>query len=226
MPRLVVLIAIILAVGLKAVLPAPILSASADSSVSSNPVESYIAGFFRATVETAIAPPSEEVATKAVKTLLLREISLDDTARFMLGRAWPTDNQQAGQRFQQAFREFVAEAVTRGLRANPSLALEVTGSRIRSDGSALVLSTLAVPAGPTLPVDWRVAANPANGTFQILDISVAGFDAATMLRNMTEASLEKSSIEDVIPQWRAALARRMPRQGDSATVTRPTVTSP
>jgi ABC-type transporter MlaC component len=231
MPRVLILPAvtlpaIILAVVLlKAVLPdpilSPILSAQADSSPRSDHAESYIADFFRATVETAVASQSDEVATKSIKVLLLRAIPLDDTARFMLGRAWPTDNQQAGRRFQEAFQDFVAETVAKGLRANPTLNLEVKGSRTRSDGSTLVLSTLALPSGPTLPVDWRVAENPSSGTFQIIDINVAGFDAATLLRSMTEATLAKTDIDGVIPQWRAALAKRAASQAESATVTSP-----
>ncbi len=105
---------------------------------------------------------------------LLREIQLDETARFMLGRAWPTDNKEAGRRFQEQFRDFVAEVVTQGLRANPNLALAVKGSRIRPDGTTLVMSTLTLPSGTTVPVDWRLEQNPATGTFQIIDISVVG----------------------------------------------------
>ncbi len=175
MPRAFFPVAIILAAGLlKALLPAPILSAQADSSANSDRAESYIAGFFRATVETAVAPQSDEYATKAVKMRLLREIELDETARFMLGRAWPIDNKEAGRRFQEQFRDFVAEVVTQGLRANPNLVLAVKGSRMRPDGTTLVMSTLALPSGTTVPVDWRLEQNPATGTFQIIDISVVG----------------------------------------------------
>src|SRR4051794_10206867 len=96
-----VVLAAILAAGLlKAVLATPIISAQADSSAKSNLAESYIACFFRATVETAVAQPSDEIATKAVKALLLRDIPMDATARFMLGRLWSTDNKEAGRRFQ------------------------------------------------------------------------------------------------------------------------------
>ena len=212
-PGAFILAAAILAAGLlKAILPA-----YADSSAKSDPAESYIAGFFRATAETAIAAQSDESAAEAVKPVLLRAIPLDDTARFMLGRAWSTDNQPAGQRFQQQFEDFAAEAVAQGLRANPTLALEVKGSRARSDGSTLVWSMLALPSGRTVPVDWLVAQDAAAGTFQIIDITVAGFNAATLLRSMTEATLAETDIDGVIPQWRAALAR----QAQSATVTSP-----
>ncbi|WP_395020786.1 ABC transporter substrate-binding protein [Dongia sp.] len=202
----------ILATGLlKAVLPAPFLSARADSPAKSEPAESYIAGFFRATVETAVAPQSDEYATKAVKGLLLRSIRLDETARYMLGRLWPTDNNEAGSRFQADFQDFVAEAVTTGLRANPTLALEVKGSRSRDDGSTLVLSMLTLPSGTALPVDWLVIADPTNGTFQITDITVAGINAAMALRSMTEASLAETDIDGLIPSWRTALARHQQR---------------
>jgi ABC-type transporter MlaC component len=198
----------ILAVGLlKAVLPSPILSAWADSSARSDLAESYIAGFFRATVETAVAPRSDEYAAKAIKALLLREIPLDDTARFMLGRLWPTDNNEAGRRFQADFEDFVAEAVTKGLRTNPTLALEVKGSRRHSDGSTLVLSVLSSPSGMSVPVDWQVVQDPAHGTFQITDITVAGINAAMALRSMTEATLTETDIDGLIPRWRMALAR-------------------
>ena len=189
-------------------LPGPILSAWADSPAKPDPAESYIAGFFRATVETAVAPQSDEYATKAVKLLLLRAIPLDETARFMLGRAWPTDNKAAGRRFQEEFDDFVAEAVTQGLRANPTLALEVNGSRTRADGRTLVLSMLALPSGTKVPVDWEVAPNPADGTFQITDMTVAGFNAAILLRSAAEATLAETDIDGLIPRWRAAFARR------------------
>ena len=214
----VVLVAI-LAVGLlKALLPVPILPAQADSSAKSDPAESYIAGFFRATVETAAQPQSDEIATKAVKALLLREIPLDDTARFMLGRLWPTDNKAAGRRFQDQFQDFIAEVVTRGLRANPTLALEVKGSHSRDDGSTLVLSMLTLPSGSTMPVDWKVAQDPARGTFQVIDITVAGINAPMALRSMAEVSLAETDIDGLIPRWRTTLARRAPTSnaGNSA----------
>jgi ABC-type transporter MlaC component len=218
MPRgfIPVVLASILVIGLlKALLPGPILSARADSSAKTDPAESYIAGFFRATVETAIAPPSDESATKAVKALLLREIPLDETARFMLGRFWPSDNKAVGRRFQAAFQDFVAEAVTEGLRANPALALEIKGSRTRTDGSILVLSTLTMPSGLTVPVDWQVAPNPAHGTFQITDIAVAGINAAIALRSMAQVTLEQTDIDGLIPRWRATLARRLQTSGSA-----------
>jgi ABC-type transporter MlaC component len=204
---------------LAAVLLNGILLARADSSAKSDLAESYISGFFRATVETAVAPQSDESATKAVKVLLLREIQLDETARFMLGRAWPSDNKEAGRRFQQQFEDFVAEVVTQGLRTNPKLALEVRTSRARPDGTILVTSNLALPSGTALPVDWRVTRNPETGTFQIVDISVVGIDAAIMLRSMAEATLAQTDIDGLIPHWRATLVRRTASE-------HPTVTSP
>ncbi len=201
--------ALILAAGLlKALLPNPILSASADSSAKSDLAESYIAGFFRATVETAVAPQSDETAAKAVKSLLLREIRLDETARFMLGRSWPTDNKEAGRRFQEQFKDFVAEVIAKGLRANPKLGLDVKGSRKRPDGTVLVLSALALPSGNAMPVDWRVSQDPRTGTFQIIDMTVAGIDAAIMLRTMAQATLAETDIDGLIPHWRAAFTRR------------------
>jgi len=225
MPRgfLTVVLAVIVAAGLlKAVLPAPIPSAWADSPAKSDAAESYIAGFFRATIETAVAPQSDEYATKAVKVVLLSALPLDDTARFMLGRRWPTDNKQAGRRFQGQFQDFVAEAIARGLRANPTLALEVKGSRRRADGSTLVLSMLTLPSGTTLPVDWQVVRDPGNGTFQVSDINVAGINMAMALRSMAEATLAETDIDGLIPRWRMVLARRT---GESAGQ-QPTVTSP
>lgn len=188
---------------------AAILPAHADSSAKSAPAESYIADFFRATVETAVAPQSGEYATKAVKTLLLRAIPLDETARFMLGRNWPTDNTAAARRFQEQFHDFVAEAVTNGLRANPTVALAVTGSRSRADGSTLVLSTLTLPSGRGLPVDWRLTQNPATGTFQVTGISVAGLDAAIVLRSVAADMLAdgRTQVDDLIPRLRASLTR-------------------
>ena len=211
MPRgfIPVVLTSILVIGLlKVLLPEAILPARADSSAKSDPAESYIAGFFRATVETAVAPQTDESATKAVKALLMREIPLDETARFMLGRLWPTDNKAAGRRFQDAFQDFVAETVTNGLRANPTLALQVKGSRNRTDGTTLVLSTLTMPSGMTVPVDWQVSPNPAHGTFQITDITVAGINAAIALRGIAQVTLEETDVDGLIPRWRSTLARR------------------
>jgi ABC-type transporter MlaC component len=209
-------VAIILAAGLvKAILPA-----HADSSAKSGLAESYIAGFFRAMVETATAPQSEADAITAVQALLLRDVPLDETARFMLGRAWPADNLETGRRFQEQFRVFAAEAVTQGIRTTPTLALSVKGSRKRTDGSTLVLSTLALPSGTSVPVDWRVASDPTTGGLQIVDLTVAGFNAAMLLRSMAEATLEKTDVEGLIPHWRAAMTRRTAGT-EGATVTSP-----
>jgi ABC-type transporter MlaC component len=219
-------VAIILAAGLlTTILPAPILSARADSSANSHLAESYIAEFFRATVETAVAPQSDEYATKAVKIRLLREIQLDETARFMLGRAWPTDNKEAGRRFQEEFKDFVAEVVTRSLRGNPNLALVVKGSRMRADDTTLVSTMLSLPSGSMVPVDWRLAQNPRTGAFQIADITIVGLDAAILLRTMAEATLAETDIGGLIPRWRAALIQREQISVDR-NAERPTVTSP
>jgi len=187
----------------------PIITAHADSSAKSAPAENYIADFFRTTVETAVAPQSDESATNAVKVLLMREIPLDETARFMLGRAWPTDNPEGERRFQDQFQDFVAETVTRSLRTNPEVALEVKGSRPRADGSTLVLSTLILPSGAALPLDWHVAQNPTNGTFQITDVALAGMDAAIMLRGMAATALAdgKTGVDGLIQRLRRALAQ-------------------
>jgi len=208
---------------LAACLFAAILPAHADSSAQSGPAESYIAGFFRATVETAVTPQSDEYATKAVKELLLREIPLNETARFMLGRAWPTDNQPEAAQFQAQFHDFVAEAVTHSLRANPKVALDVKGSRQRPDGSTLVWSSLHLPSGQALPVDWQVARNPTDGTFQVTDIAVAGLHAAFVLREMAAVAMEDgTTVSGLIPRLRSALGKRT----GGATTARPTVTSP
>jgi ABC-type transporter MlaC component len=196
-----------------------ILLARADSSAKSDLAESYISEFFQATVGTAVTPQSDKYATKAVKVLLLRGIQLDETARFMLGRAWPSDNKEAGRRFQDQFEDFVADVVTQGLRANPKLALKVKNSRTRPDGTILVTSILALPSGTAIAVDWRVTQNPETGTFQIVDISVVGIDAAIMLRSMAEATLAETDIDGLIPHWRATLVR-------DTVAEHPTVTSP
>jgi len=186
-----------------------ILPAQADSSAKSHPAESYIADFFRATAETASAAQSDEYATKAVKTLLIREVPLNETARFMFGRAWPSDNKQAAIRFQEEFQDFVAQAVTRALRRNPTTALIVQGSRVRTDGSILVQSTLNLPSGMALPVDWQVVPQTADGTFQISQIAVAGMDGAILLRSVAATALAEgqTDAEGLIPWLRAALAR-------------------
>lgn len=216
MSRVLIPVAIILAAGLvKAILPA-----HADSPARSELAESYIAGFFRAMVETAVAPQSEADAITAVQALLLREVPLDETARFMLGRAWPADNKETGRRFQEQFRAFAAEAVTQAVRATPTLALDVTGSRTRTDGSTLVLSALTLPSGASVPVDWHVATDPTTGSLQVVDLTVVGLNAVMMLRTMAEATLEKTDVEGLIPTWRATIARHA-GDPEGATVTSP-----
>jgi ABC-type transporter MlaC component len=76
-----------------------------------------------------------------------------------------------------------------------------------------------MPSGNEMPVDWRVTQDPQTGTFQIIDMTVAGIDAAIMLRTMAEATLAETDIDGLIPQWRAAFTRRGGTQ-------QPTVTSP
>jgi ABC-type transporter MlaC component len=196
----------LLIVGLMATL-AP---ADADSLAKTDLAESYIADVFRATVDTAVRPQSDEYATKAVKVLLLHEVPLDEAAHFMLGRALQTDNKQAAVRFQEEFHDLVAEAVARGLRANPTVALAVNGSHPRSDGGMLVLSTLSLPSGAAVPIDWQVVQDPAHGTFQITDITVAGMSVHVLLRSVAETMLAdgQTGIDDLIPRLRHALARR------------------
>jgi ABC-type transporter MlaC component len=200
-----------------------ILPVHADSSAKTEPAESYIADFFRATVETAVTPRSDEYATKAVKILLLRAVPLDETARFMLGRNLHSDNKQGALRFQEQFQDFVAEVITMGIRANPTVGLQVEGSRPRTDGSFLVLSSLNLPSGTAIPVNWQVAQNPADGTFQVTKIDVAGIDAAIMLRTIATTALSEgqTDVDGLIPWFRAALERRSGEAAPRATVTSP-----
>jgi ABC-type transporter MlaC component len=180
----------------------------ADSLSTDNQGASYISDFFRATVDTAVAADSEQQAIARVTPLLDDHISLDETARFVLGRYWPADNPAAGRGFQAAFRSFVAEAFVRGVRTHPDLTLTVSHTKQHEDGTLLVSSVLRLPAGTTVPMDWQLQKTQSDGRLRITDVAVAGIDARFMLRNIAAATLANGAgnLDTLIALFRRSIA--------------------
>jgi ABC-type transporter MlaC component len=173
------------------------LSVPAVARGESLPVDdlgaSYISGFFQTTVDTAVGADSEAQAITDVTPLLERHISFGETARFVLGRYWPANNPTAADEFQAAFRSFVIEAFTRGVRAHPGLALDVSRGKQRTDGTLLVPSELRLPTGVTVPLDWSLRKASSGNGLRIIDVSVAGIDGRLMLRNIAAATLAEGA---------------------------------
>jgi hypothetical protein len=73
-----------------------------------------------------------------------------------------------------------------------------------------------------------VAARPADGTFQITRIAVAGMDGAILLRSVAAAAMGEgqTDAEGLIPWLRAALSRHQAGGPAMPTSASPTVTSP
>jgi ABC-type transporter MlaC component len=181
---------------------------------------SYISDFFQATVDTAVAADSEQQAIAGVAPLLERHISLDETARFVLGRYWPADNPAAARKFQAAFRSFAVEAFVRGVRAHPDLALTVSRARPHDDGTLLVPSQLRLPTGVTVPMDWHLQKAQSGEEFRIIDVAVAGIDARFMLRNIAAATLADGAgnLDTLIALFQRSIAPAVatqPASGDT-----------
>jgi phospholipid transport system substrate-binding protein len=167
--------------------PAP---AMADSPQALT--ESYIAGTFRAMLETALEAPTDQQAAAALRPLLQRDFAIDETARFVLGRYWPANNPPAGTRFQEEFGDFAADALAAALRAHPDLTLTIRRSRNTGEDS-LVESDLAFGSAEPVPVTWYVHQDGATGARRIVDFSLAGIDARIMLRTLAAGALERDS---------------------------------
>jgi ABC-type transporter MlaC component len=185
----------------------------ADTVSSTTLPESYIAHFFRAMVETATTGASEQSASNALHALITAETPLNETARFMLGRYWPAEkNPERASRFQSEFGDFVAEAVTHGLRAHPDATLSVLGSQTHPDGAILVRSQLKLDGASARawPLDWIL--RDEGGRYRIEDFRLAGIGARIMLRQVAETVISEhqadgaaAAIDQIIPRLRARL---------------------
>jgi ABC-type transporter MlaC component len=161
---------------------------SADSSEALT--ERYIASTFRAMADAAIGAPSDDKAIAALCTLIRNDMAVDETARFVLGRAWPTGNPPAADRFRQQFLHFTVAALAGALRAHPTITLQVERSR-RSDGRILIESALVLRPGLVLPVTWIVRPEGPKGRRRIVDFVLAGIDAQMLLRELATSALER-----------------------------------
>ncbi|HVT51030.1 MAG TPA: ABC transporter substrate-binding protein [Dongiaceae bacterium] len=225
MPRLT-LLAVVLSVSR---LAAPLACAcallcptivAADSSEALT--ERYIASTFRAMADAAIDASSDDDAAAALGTVIRNAMAVDETARFVLGRDWPTQNPQAGARFRQQFLHFASNALAGALRAHRGVTLQVKGSRL-SDGRILVDSALVLRPGLTLPLTWIVRPEGPKGRRRIEDFVLAGIDARMMLRNAAAVTLEQRPGDlDAV----AAMFDRLARKAGAPAATAESGTSP
>jgi len=162
--------------------------ATADSSEALT--ERYIASTFRAMADAAIGARSDDEAAAALSTMIRNDMAVDETARFVLGQDWPTENPQAGARFRQQFLHFVLNALAGALRTHRQVELRVERSR-QSDGRILVESALFLRPGFALPLTWIVRPEGPKGRRRIEDFVLAGIGARMMLRNVAATVLEQ-----------------------------------
>jgi ABC-type transporter MlaC component len=208
MPRLTLAAATLLCA-----LLSPTITA-ADSSEAL--IERYIASTFRAMADAAIAAPSTEAAAATLRTRVRNDMAVDETAKFVLGRDWPSGNPPAGARFREQFLHFVSNALAGALRAHPDVALRVERSR-RSDGRVLVDSALVLRPGFALPLTWIVRTEGPKGRRRIADFVLAGIDAQALLRNLAATSLEQhpGDLDQVAAMFDRLAARAGGGTGDS-----------
>jgi ABC-type transporter MlaC component len=161
---------------------------SADSSEALT--ERYIASTFRAMADAAIDASSDDNAAVALSALIREKMAVDETARFVLGRAWPTGNPPAADRFRQQFLHFTVATLAGALRAHRTITLQVERGH-RSDGRVLVESALVLRPGVALPLTWIVRPEGPKGRRRIVDFVLSGIDAQMVLRDLAASALER-----------------------------------
>jgi len=188
--------------------------ALADSSEALT--ERYIASTFRAMADAAIGAPSDDEAAARLGTMIRNDMAVDEAARFVLGRDWPTENPQAGARFRRQFLHFVSNALAGALRTHRQVELRVERSR-RSDGRILVDSALVLRPGLAMPLTWIVRPEGPKGRRRIEDFVFAGIDARMMLRNIAATTLEQQPADlDAVAALLDRLAVRAGAPGSTA----------
>lgn len=148
--------------------------------------------------------------------MIRNDMAVDEAARFVLGRDWPTENPQAGARFRRQFLHFVSNALAGALRTHRQVELRVERSR-RSDGRILVDSALVLRPGLAMPLTWIVRPEGPKGRRRIEDFVFAGIDARMMLRNIAATTLEQQPADlDAVAALLDRLAVRAGAPGSTA----------
>ena len=192
------------------------------------PVERYIADTFGAIVEASASAPNTIVAADRLKTVLADDFALPATARFVLGRYWPTDNPAAAGKFQSEFLDFMGDALAEGIRMYPQMHLKLGRVPTGSNGTIYVDSVLTLPGGPDLPLDWIVNSPDPDGRYHITDIVLLGIDARVMLRSIATSALSEGdrNLNRVVALFRRAAAQALSTAPPATTAGNPSTAIP
>jgi phospholipid transport system substrate-binding protein len=190
-----------LTVRLKAVLAAWMIAiatlVSVGAAQAQTPAESYV----QQNVQKGLAILNNHTITDAQRRAEFRDFltSLTDIKRiavFTLGAARRTASPADIDAFINAFRDYAVAVYEARLNQYAGQYLKVTGSTERSPGDSIVATVLVDPSGKTagqepIEVDFRVVGN--NGSFVVIDVSIAGVWLSLEERDQFTAFLEQNN---------------------------------
>lgn len=160
------------------------LQAADPSSLINNLVAEAIANIAdRQAVDT-------ERETK-FRALLESGFDIPRISRFVLGRYWAGASDQERQRFAALFEEWIVRSYAARFKEYSGETIKVTGSRMESETSTVVLSQFIKANAPPAKVEWHVRKLP-DGSFKIIDVAVEGISMALAQRDEIASVADRS----------------------------------
>jgi phospholipid transport system substrate-binding protein len=154
------------------------------------------AGFIDSLVGQALDTLRDKSLAEAARVqrfdaLLQRDFDLPRIARYVLGRYWSQATAADRGAFAELFERWAVRTYASRLSQYKGETVKVTGARTEGDGGAVVATEVGRPGGgPPIKLEWRV--EDSDGTFKILDVTVAGISMALTEREEIAAAIQRS----------------------------------
>ena len=125
------------------------------------------------------------------RDLIDQDIDFTTIARFVLGRYWQGSSDSFRQEFTGVFEDYVIQSLSASFARYAGESIDITGTRVESERSSMVSSTITHPHGrSTELVEWRVQNTPAG--YKIADVTISGVSMALAYREQFAAVIDRS----------------------------------
>ena len=150
---------------------------------------------------------SDSQREERFRSILNRAFEMKALARFTLGRYWRSATEAQQKEYAGLFEDFIVQAYAARFRDYEGEIFRVGTVRDINDRERLVLSTLALKDGRTIPVHWRVRGNSG---YRVVDVIVEGVSMAITHRDEFAAIISQNGgkVEGLL----AALRKKTGRQ--------------
>ena len=153
-----------------------------------------------------------------VRAVLDADFDFPVISRFVLGRYWQGSSDAFHLEFTDVFEDYIIQSLSARIADYSSESIRVAGTRVESERSTVVSTTIIQPDGASRAnIDWQVQ-NTANG-LKIADVSIAGVSMAVTYREQIAAVIDRDGgqVASVISTLREKIAnaRRDSASGNS-----------